>query len=279
MVDLSFTSGWRRLLRSMTLIRATGVELAVLAGHLLLYPTGVFQELGAGPDAAARGGAGGALAERRISAAPCGSPPVLLLHGFVDNRSVFALLARNLRRNGWRCVQSLNYSLLTCDVRDAAALLGQHVERACEQSGHQRVDIVGHSLGGLIARYYVQRLGGDARVRTLITLGTPHSGTRAIRFANPHPLIRQMRPNSELLRELGKPAIGCTTHFVAFWSDLDEFMVPAETARLDHPDLAVRNVGVPGIGHLTFPVNGAVAVAIRQTLTDEEELGGAVDAA
>ncbi|WP_269853663.1 esterase/lipase family protein [Streptomyces sp. RPT161] len=276
MVDLSLTDvGWRGLMRSLALLRATSVELAVLTGHLLLYPTGVLQERAADAQAAADD----ALAGRRIPAAPSGPPPVLLLHGFVDNRSVFALLSRSLRRHGWTTVQALNYSPLTGDVRDAAALLGQQVERLCELTGHQRIDIVGHSLGGLVARYYVQRLGGDARVRTLITLGTPHSGTRVIPFASPHPLIRQMRPNSELLRELGKPAIGCRTRFVAFWSELDEFMVPAETARLDHPDLTARNVLAPGIGHLTFPVNSAVVAAIRQTLSTEEESDGAVDAA
>ncbi|MDF3291088.1 esterase/lipase family protein [Streptomyces silvisoli] len=276
MVDLSLTDvGWRGLMRSLALLRATSVELAVLTGHLLLYPTGVLQERAADVRAAADD----ALAGRRIPAAPSGPPPVLLLHGFVDNRSVFALLSRSLRRHGWTTVQALNYSPLTGDVRDAAALLGQQVERLCELTGHQRIDIVGHSLGGLVARYYVQRLGGDARVRTLITLGTPHSGTRVIPFASPHPLIRQMRPNSELLRELGKPAIGCRTRFVAFWSELDEFMVPAETARLDHPDLTARNVLAPGIGHLTFPVNSAVVAAIRQTLSTEEESDGAMDAA
>ena len=40
-------------------------------------------------------------------------------------------------------------------------------------SGYERVHIVGHSLGGLAARYYVSRLGGDAHVHTLVTLGTP----------------------------------------------------------------------------------------------------------
>jgi pimeloyl-ACP methyl ester carboxylesterase len=277
MVDLSLTDlGWRKLLRSLALLRATGVELVVLAGHLLLYPTGVFQERAADRSSTA---GGDALAERRIPPAPCGPPPVLLLHGFVDNRSVFALLSRSLRRNGWTTVQALNYSPLTCDVRDAAALLAEQVERLCELTGHQRIDIVGHSLGGLVARYYVQRLGGDARVRTVVTLGTPHSGTRVIPFASPHPLIRQMRPNSELLLELGNPAIGCRTRFVAFWSELDEFMVPAETARLDHPDLTARNVRAPAIGHLTFPVNSAVVAAIQQTLSADEEHDGAVDAA
>ena len=61
------------------------------------------------------------------------------------------------------------------DVARGATDLGSRIEEICEQTGHDRVHVVGHSLGGLIARYYVQRMGGDARVHTLCTLGTPHA--------------------------------------------------------------------------------------------------------
>ncbi|MFI8240834.1 esterase/lipase family protein [Streptomyces sp. NPDC085866] len=242
---------------SVTLLKATALEAAILAGHLLLYPTGLTQE-------------------RRSPALPAGDgatrlpdrpgPPVVLLHGFIDNRSVFVLLRRNLARNGRQRVESLNYSPLTCDIRTAAELLGRHVEEICERTGNGQVDIVGHSLGGLIARYYVQCLGGDLRVRTLVTLGTPHSGTRAVPLASAHPIVRQMRPGSEVIEELTRPAPGCRTRFVSFWSDLDSVMDPLETACIDHPDLDALNVRVTGIGHLALPVHPAVAAGIRDAL-------------
>ncbi|GAA3297758.1 hypothetical protein GCM10020295_31460 [Streptomyces cinereospinus] len=161
---------------------------------------------------------------------------------------------------------SLNYSPLTCDIRTAATLLGRHIEEICERSDSERVDIVGHSLGGLIARYYVQRLAGDNRVRTLVTLGTPHSGTRVAPLANAHPIVRQMRPGSAVIEELALPAPGCRTRFVSFWSDLDHLMDPLETACLDHADLLAQNVRVSGIGHLALPVHPAVATGVRQAL-------------
>ncbi|WP_328829612.1 alpha/beta fold hydrolase [Streptomyces sp. NBC_00252] len=160
-----------------------------------------------------------------------------------------------------RCAESL-----TCDIRTAAELLGRHIEEICERTGSREVDIVGHSLGGLIARYYVQRLGGDLRVRTLVTLGTPHSGTAVVPLANAHPIVRQMRPGSPVIEELSRPAPGCRTHFVSFWSDLDHLMEPLETACVDHPDLITQNVQVSGIGHLALPVHPAVATGIRQAL-------------
>ena len=39
------------------------------------------------------------------------------------------------------------------------------------------VDIIAHSFGGLVARYYIQKLGGENRVRHLVTMGTPHRGS------------------------------------------------------------------------------------------------------
>ncbi|MFF7532444.1 esterase/lipase family protein [Streptomyces bobili] len=249
---------------SVTLLKATALEIAILTGHLLLYPSGIAQERRGGPPALPAGGTEGAGDPARLPAqAP---PPVVLLHGFIDNRSVFVLLRRSLGQHGRHRVESLNYSPLTCDIRIAAELLGRHIEEICQRTGSSQVDVVGHSLGGLIARYYVQRLGGDTRVRTLVMLGTPHSGTQVAPLANAHPIVRQMRPGSEVIEELSRPAPGCRTRFVSFWSDLDHLMVPLETARLDHPDLLTENVQVSGIGHLALPVHPAVATGIRQAL-------------
>ncbi|MFP3988426.1 alpha/beta fold hydrolase [Streptomyces sp. E11-3] len=250
----------QRLRISAALFKATALELAILAGHLLLYPSGITQE-------------------RRPDPRPPGTPqlptadnarPVVLLHGFIDNRSVFVLLRRSLAQHGRHHVESLNYSVLTCDIRTAAELLARHIEEICERTGHREVDVVGHSLGGLIARYYVQRRGGDRRVRTLVTLGTPHGGTIVAPLMSAHPIVRQMRPDSDVIAELRKPAPDCRTRFVSFWSDLDQVMAPLETARVDHPDLLAHNVPVTGIGHLALPVHPAVAAGIRQAIDSDE---------
>ncbi|MFJ6719414.1 MULTISPECIES: triacylglycerol lipase [unclassified Streptomyces] len=237
--------------QSAAALRAAVLEAVVLTGHLFLYPTGVLAERLAVDPAA------GATGQR---------PPVLLLHGFTDNRSVFVLLRRALAADGMRRVETYNYSPFTRDLRATAGHLARRVEELCERSGQERIDLVGHSLGGLVARYYLQRLGGDARVRTLVTLGTPHSGTSVAPFMDAHPLVRQMRPGSEVMRELDAPAPGCRTRCVAFWSEFDALMTPPGTARLDHPDLIAENVLVTGIGHLALPVHPTVIGAIRRTL-------------
>ncbi|MET9646574.1 esterase/lipase family protein [Streptomyces syringium] len=268
---------------SAALVRSTVWELLILAGHLLLYPTGLTQErrppplpvpTASPPPPPAPAPPAPATAPAPAPAEPH-HPPVLLLHGFIDNRSVFVLLRRSLRRHGWTQVSSLNYSPLTGDLRTAAAVLGGHIEEICGRTDQERIDIVGHSLGGLIARYYIQRLGGDTRVRTLVTLGTPHRGTTVAPLMSAHPLVRQMRPDSEVIAELSRPAPDCGTQFIAFWSDLDQIMVPVETARIDHPDLSARNVRVSGVGHLALPVHWAIAAGIRQALAAEEAVADA----
>lgn len=279
---------------SSALLGATALELAVLVGHLIVYPFGLTPErrpphprptrpahTGAhGPDGGetaprattTRGEAAPRAATALPLAADDDAPPVVLLHGFIDNRSAFVVLRRALTRHGRRHLESLNYSPLTRDIRAAAELLGLHVEEICARTGHSRVDIVGHSLGGLIARYYVQRLGGDRRVRTLVTLGTPHGGTAVAPGAGIHPIVRQMRGGSSVIEELRTPAPGCRTRFVSFWSELDQVMVPVETACVDHPDLDAVNVRVTGIGHLALPVHPTVAAAILEAL-DAPEAG------
>ncbi|WP_435897177.1 lipase family alpha/beta hydrolase [Streptomyces parvus] len=255
---------------SSALLGATALELFVLAGRLAVYPFGLAPERGgtapaeAGPPATTD-----PPATTVPPVVPSAAPPVVLLHGFIDNRSAFVVLRRTLARHGRR-PESLNYSPLTRDVRTAAGLLGRHVEEICARTGHSRVDIVGHSLGGLIARYYVQRLGGDRRVRTLVTLGTPHGGTAVAPGAGVHPIVRQMRGGSSVIEELRGPAPGCRTRFVSFWSELDQVMVPVGTACVDHPDLDAVNVRVTGIGHLALPVHPTVAAAVREALETPE---------
>ncbi|MBK5994026.1 alpha/beta fold hydrolase [Streptomyces sp. MBT58] len=265
------------------LLGATVLELVVLTGHLVTYPFGLTQERRTPPDpppdpppettpGAAPGTPG--THPHRLPGSPAAERPVVLLHGFIDNRSVFVLLRRTLARHGRRHLASLNYSPLTRDLRTAAELLGRHVEEVCARTGQREVDIVGHSLGGLIARYYVQRLGGDRRVRTLVTLGTPHGGTAVAPGAGIHPIVRQMRGGSALIEELRRPAPGCRTRFVSFWSELDQVMVPVGTACVDHPDLDAVNVRVTGIGHLALPVHPAVAAAVREALETQETREG-----
>ncbi len=263
-------------------LRGAGTEVAWSAAHAALYPLGLMRERQrqAGREQADRFTLADLPPAQRgllMGDVVAAGTPILLLHGLVDNRSIFLLLRRALRRRGFGQVLTLNYSPFTQDLRTAAERLAELVETTCETTGYERVHVVGHSLGGIVARYYVQRLGGDRRVHTLVTLGSPHGGTVAAHLL-PSRLLRQLRPDSELIAELDAPSPGCRTRFVAYWSDLDQLIVPKRAARLEHPDLMARNVLVSGVGHMSLPISGRVTHEISTLLAHLDEDGATVTA-
>lgn len=253
------------------------VEAAWCTAHLAVYPWGLVAER--------RDAAHGYRLEHLppvqrgllIGDVVAAGTPILLVHGMVDNRSVFTLLQRGLLRRGFGRVHTLNYSLLTNDVRDAAARLAAEVELLVAETGYERIHVVGHSMGGLIARYYVQRLGGHERVHTLVTLGTPHGGTRLAHLW-PSNLCRQLRPGSDVLREMDEAAPGCDTRFICYWSDLDQMIAPQRNGRLVHGDLAVRNVLVRGVGHMSLPIQRRLVHEITAALSQLDPEGRTVTA-
>jgi triacylglycerol lipase len=263
-----------RLTRLVTLglLRAAS-GLAIEAGwataHLMMYPLGLFSASSPIVGAAGRHDLGGLSPEQRglfhhgVEAA---ETPILLVHGIIDNHAIFTVLDRALRRRGFQTLATYDYGLFTQNIPRAALRLGEAIEQLSAATGYERIHVIGHSLGGLIARYFVQRLGGDSRVHTLVTLGTPHQGTQLAWAASLLPLIRQLTPGSPVIRELAEPAPGCRTRFIAFFSDIDHLVVPGRNARIDHPDLNVQNIAALGVGHLSMPNNRRIAFTIAQAL-------------
>ena len=247
-----------RTLLSPATFRGVAIEAAWVATHLAMYPLGLLEEQARlqsehhsleGLPPAQRG-----LLVGDVVAA---GTPIVLMHGIFDNRSIFAPMRRGLRKRGFGSTYALNYNAVTDDIRGVAMRLGDLVQEVCDETGHDRVHVVGHSMGGLIGRYLVQRLGGDEFVHTLVTLGTPHQGTLPARLV-PLTVARQMRAGGDLISELAEPAPGCRTRFIAFWSDIDQLVIPQANGRIEHPDLDARNVLVHGVGHLSLPVDGRV---------------------
>ncbi len=253
---------------SPAVVRGVALECAWIAAHLTTYPLGLLRERL--PVEPGRNSLDGLDPVRRgllVGDIEAAGTPILMVHGIIDNHSIFTVLRRALRRRGFARVVAVDYGWLATDLRSLAGRLAKEVERVCNQTGYERVHIVAHSMGGLVARYYVQRLGGDERVHTLVTLGTPHGGTRWA-LALPHPVLRQLRPGSRFLTELAAPSPVCWTRFLVVWSDLDQVIVPRENARLIHPDLHVREILARGVGHLSLPVDGRVVHKICSALTD-----------
>lgn len=272
----SLRAGVREQVRQMATARAvafSAVEAVWLTTHLCLYPLGTRRPR--------HGPVGHGYRIEPMSPVQRGmfvsgvtelGTPILLLHGFADNHSIFALMRRGLLRRGFSQVFGMNYSVRTRDVRTLAVQLAEEVEAIAEETGYERIHIVAHSLGGVIARYYVTRLGGDERVHTIVTLGSPHTGT-LLAHALRTPLGRQMRPGSPLLAELNEPAPDLRTRFVAFWSDADEAVIPATNATLEQEGVPSTNIRLRGVGHMTLPILPSVVHRIAHSLTQLDSDG------
>ena len=193
------------------------------------------------------------------------SPPVLIIHGFLGTRGSMYMLERRLVSDGFVCVSFNLGTLNVRDIRRSAFLIHRKIERILAQTPSQRIDIIGHSMGGLIGLYYVKKLGGHARVRKLIMMGTPVRGTWAalagvVTLGLWSTSSWQLLPRSRFLDELaqGPTPPGVEIHTIAAARD---WVVPLPTTRLQ----GANAMTVP-LGHSSLVVSEEVYRRVVNTL-------------
>jgi len=157
--------------------------------------------------------------------------PVILVHGIWDTKAIFKTLSAHLSQLGWP-VHSLNLTpndgSLGLDL--LAKQLADYISEAFDPE--QAIDIVGYSMGGIVSRYYVQRLGGINRVQRFITISSPHSGTLTA-YSLPLPGYLHMRPDSDLLRDLNQDVTMLKRiNFTSMWTPFDIMIVPAKSSQM-----------------------------------------------
>jgi pimeloyl-ACP methyl ester carboxylesterase len=179
---------------------------------------------------------------------PAASPyrtPVVLVHGYGGSRANWITLELVLRRAGFENVHTAGYNSVTATLSGVAEGVRKTCHEAMEAAGSSHVHLVGHSLGGVVVRYAVQRLGLANDVRTAVTVAAPHRGTPLAALGLGQ-LAWNLRPGSLILQSLDRGAGAGGVRWVAYYSDCD-LVVRPESARLDRTAL---NVAVPGVGHL-----------------------------
>ncbi len=170
------------------------------------------------------------LWRRRAALPPAstGTAPILLVPGYCCNEAMWRPLQDRLRAAG-RFVASATLDPPFAGIDQLAERLDDEIERLLAATGAARVVLVGHSMGGLVARAYLARRGPD-RVAALITTATPHHGSKLARLGLGRD-ARQMEPGSAWLRALNSRPPPVPTHSI--WSARDEFVVPPDSARLE----------------------------------------------
>lgn len=243
----------RALLRPGTYVGGAR-EMSLTLVHACLYPLGL-TSVETLQETLRADRAVGAIDERTEAATA--RMPVILVHGYVMNRSAFLVMSQALAKAGFRHVRSFNYPQFSRGVPEVAGMLGGEVERVLADSGARRCMIVGHSMGGVVARYYIQALGGEDTVDTLVTLGTPHDGTYTAAMGV-GPAALDMTYRSSFLERLRAGARPGDVRYIAYYSNLDGWVIPAVSAKLTIPALQATNVRVRDIGHLSMLLSGEV---------------------
>jgi pimeloyl-ACP methyl ester carboxylesterase len=175
-----------------------------------------------------------------------GPRPIIMLHGYAMNRANFWPLACRLGRAGLGPVFGFEYWSLGRTAA-AARQLGWFIDEVRAATGATEVDVIGHSMGGVVGRYFVSLAGGDRVVHNLITIGSPHTGTEISRVGIGHP-TRELVLGSALLTRLAAAPAPRHTRTTVVWSRGDA-LVPG-----------VRQLGVRGAEILMYPDLGHVAL-------------------
>ncbi len=161
--------------------------------------------------------------------------PALLVHGIWDDGARFDVMRAALEARGVGPIAAID--LWPNDGSARIERLAEQVDAAArgllEASGAPRLDVVGFSMGALVSRFWVQRLGGKRLARRFVSISGPHAGT-ATAWALPKAGVRQMRPGSSLLIELAAdddPWGPVEVHSV--WTPYDLMILPPRSSRLD----------------------------------------------
>jgi triacylglycerol lipase len=186
--------------------------------------------------------------------------PVVLLHGFAMNRSQWLWLGRHLVKRGVGPLYGTSYFSPQL-VAKSAGHLARFIDDVRAREGAEQVDIVAHSLGGVVARYYIEQMGGSQSVAKLVTLGSPHRGTRLGRFGLLVPVARELTEESELLAGLS-PAEA--VEYTSIWSRADAVVIPPESSSVAP---AGTDCVFDDLGHLSMLLSTRVADRIVEHLS------------
>lgn len=185
---------------------------------------------------------------------------VLLVHGYKCNAALWFWLKPQLLKQGYD-VETVDLEPPYAGLDRMARQLHRHIDALLAERGKGRVTIIAHSMGGLAARACVEAYGAGP-IEKIISIGTPHQGTR-LAYLGGGENARDMEPQSKWLKSL--PAQWTTAvPFVSIRSAHDNFVSPQESAALP----GANNLELEGLGHLTMVASGEILEILKEALAD-----------
>lgn len=189
--------------------------------------------------------------------------PVIFLHGLFHNRAVWLWYKFRLRRHGLTDLYTINLHIWK-DVETLTERVAMLIDELRHQRGIEKVHLVGHSMGGVIARNYLQIRGGAEKVDRCILLGTPNSGSKMVSFVVTS-LGKNLIPSSPFLNNLNAQPFPNKVHLTNIYSRHDNLVLPFESCLLKDQ----HNVELTGIGHNALLYHPTAFRAIHAALTED----------
>lgn len=154
--------------------------------------------------------------------------PIVLVHGYFQNRADFLGIVRRFRREGLGPLYGFNYPWMDTTARNVERL-ARFIATVCEETGRPSVDLVAHSMGGLVCLEYVADESFKTRVRRCVTIATPHAG---VLWGGPilGAASREIRATSPFLLERKTRVVGVPC--LSLFSPADNIVFPATTSAL-----------------------------------------------
>lgn len=169
-----------------------------------------------------------------------GETPILLIHGLFNNRASWFWFKRFLRKQGFSNIATINLSSWH-NEEVLTELVAKKIDELRHRLGVDKVHLVGHSMGGIIARNYIQLRGGADKVDCCVILGSPNLGSKLTPFAIA-PLGRVLVPGSDFLRRLNAAPVPESIKLTNIYTRKDNMVLPntnthlpwGEAVELDH---------------------------------------------
>lgn len=189
--------------------------------------------------------------------------PIILVHGYMMRGLVMYPIKRRLSKDGYKNVFLFTYSPPWLNIDDFSRQLRDKVEFVKKETGAGKVDLICHSMGGLVAINYINNLDGAKNVNRLITLGTPFGGSKLWSFSIGR-CGKEMKPGSEFLKKLSVPPAGVKATVI--YTTFDEMVIPYEFSKLE----GANNIGMNYIGHVGLLFVSKVYKVIREVLMSSQ---------
>jgi pimeloyl-ACP methyl ester carboxylesterase len=187
--------------------------------------------------------------------------PIVLVHGYFQNRGDFVFLARAVARAKLGPIYGFNYNW-TQSIAKSAGRLARFVEDVCRETGAPKVAIVAHSLGGVVAVEYLSTPEGRARVDRCVTIASPHAGVLWGGLAL-GASARELRATSEYMKANLSRALAIPT--LSIYSSHDNIVHPFTTSGL--VARGGEDERIEGVGHLGLLFSSQVADATVRRLS------------